>query len=63
MRQFTVGTGGATLYPVAAISNNSEARLSKHGVLRLTLMPGSYRWEFMTTPAGTIEDSGSDSCR
>jgi hypothetical protein len=62
MRQFTVGTGGATLYAVAAISNNSEVRLSKHGVLRLTLMTWSYRWEFLTTPGGTVEDSGSENC-
>jgi hypothetical protein len=62
IRQFTVGTGGATLYPVAAISSNSEVRLSKHGVLRLTLAPGSYRWEFLTIPGGTVEDSGSETC-
>jgi hypothetical protein len=63
IRQFTAGTGGATLYSVASISNNSEVRLSKHGVLRLTLMPLSYRWEFLTVPGGTVEDSGSEACR
>jgi hypothetical protein len=63
IRQFTVGTGGATLYPFVTVAANSQARISKHGILRLALMPGSYRWEFLTTPGGTVEDSGSDVCR
>jgi Calcineurin-like phosphoesterase len=63
MRQFTVGTGGAELYRFAGVSANSESRLSTFGVLRLTLMSGSYRWEFLSAPNGTIEDSGTENCR
>jgi hypothetical protein len=63
IRQFTVGTGGASLYDFVGASPNSEARLRKFGVLRLTLMPTSFRWEFLTTPGGTVEDSGTEECR
>lgn len=62
IRQFTAGTGGATLYQFAGIAANSDVRISRHGLLRLTLMPGSYRWEFLTVPGGAVEDSGTDTC-
>ena len=33
LRQFTVGTGGARLYPIHQVRANSQARYSTHGVL------------------------------
>ena len=42
---------------------NSEVRnSSNYGVLKLTLHPTSYDWQFVTAPGGTVTDSGSDSC-
>ena len=61
IRQFTVGSGGATLYHVAGIAPNSEARLLQFGVLRLSLEASSYRWEFIATPGETV-DTGVELC-
>jgi len=63
MRQFVVGTGGATLTPFLWIQPNSEERIyGAHGVLRMTLLADSYRWEFLSAPVGKVLDSGSDRC-
>jgi hypothetical protein len=32
------------------------------GVMKLTLHPTSYDWQFVPEPGGTFTDSGSDSC-
>ncbi|HZI80397.1 MAG TPA: metallophosphoesterase [Vicinamibacterales bacterium] len=61
IRQFVVGTGGASLSQFPTIRPNSEVRLSAHGVLKLTLAPGTFTWEFITL-SGT-RDSGGGSCR
>ena len=62
IRQFTVGTGGAELtQPVRRIAN-SETVLTRFGVLRLTLAPQSYRWEFVSTDGGAVMDSGTGDC-
>jgi hypothetical protein len=63
LRQFTVGTGGADLTAVARASANSEVRFSAHGVLKLTLSPESYSWQFVAVPPSSVADSGSDTCR
>ncbi|HSL25597.1 MAG TPA: metallophosphoesterase, partial [Acidimicrobiia bacterium] len=48
IRQFTVGTGGAGLTSVVAVQPNSELRNeTDHGVLKLSLQPGRYDWEFV----------------
>lgn len=63
IREFVVGTGGADSYsfrstPVA----NSEFRLTNiYGILKLDLLPTSYRWQFIATD-GTVKDSGIGSC-
>jgi VCBS repeat-containing protein len=63
IRQFTVGTGGGLLYPLDNIQPNSEVRNSDtHGVLKLTLYPTSYDWEFIPIDGMTFTDSGSASC-
>jgi hypothetical protein len=60
IRQFTVGTGGGTLYPIREIRPNSEVRLSTHGIIRLVLREADYTWQFIT-PDG-IADSGTGEC-
>jgi calcineurin-like phosphoesterase family protein len=60
IRQFTVGTGGAPLYDVAALKANSEAVVRSFGVLRLTLEQNSYSWEFIAVSGRG--DSGVGSC-
>jgi hypothetical protein len=63
LRQFTVGTGGAELTALIRVAANSEARFSAHGVLKLTLNPESYSWQFVGIPPASVTDSGSDTCR
>jgi hypothetical protein len=64
MRSFVVGTGGAELTNMGGrLSSNSETRVSKvFGVLKLTLRPDSYSWQFISTAPSTYTDVGSDSC-
>jgi acid phosphatase type 7 len=64
MRSFVVGTGGAELTALGRLSPNSEVRQSNvFGVLKLTLRPDSYSWQFLAVPPATFSDFGSDSCR
>lgn len=60
LRQFIVGTGGATPYEFVGAHPNSEARISQWGVLKLTLGPQSYAWEFIG--ASGASDTGVGSC-
>ncbi len=61
IREFIVGTGGASLYNFVTTSANSEARISNtFGVLKLTLQSGSYQWEFI--PVSGPGDFGTGSC-
>jgi hypothetical protein len=61
IRQFTVGTGGASLYPFAGNAANSEKQIQNtFGVLKLTLQSGSYQWDFLATSGPG--DGGSGSC-
>ncbi len=62
IRQFTVGTGGAELYNFVRASANSEERIMRYGVMRLTLRPAQVEWEFLTLD-GSVADSGLDTCR
>jgi hypothetical protein len=62
IRQITVGTGGAELYPFTTILPNSEVRdNADHGVLALRLGARGYRWTFIAV-SGAVVDSGSGSC-
>ena len=48
LRQFIVGTGGRKLTGRTKDTPNSEyARFDHYGILKLTLRPDSYRWEFI----------------
>lgn len=63
IRQFVVGTGGATLRDYTFIQPNSEVRNSEtFGVLKMTLHPTSYDWEFIPIARQTFRDAGSDTC-
>ena len=60
IRQFTVGTGGASLTGTVAVRTNSETRIMAFGVLRLVLSSDRYEWEFV--PVSGQRDSGSGTC-
>ena len=63
IREFVVGTGGYYPYPLGEIQPNSEVRNDDtHGVLKLTLRPSDYEWEFVPVADNPFKDSGSGSC-
>ena len=62
MREFVVGTGGAPLYGFWRPPYASRARVLRHGVLALSLLPHAYSWDFVGTD-GTIFDAGAATCR
>ena len=62
IRQFVVGTGGKSHYPLFTVSANSEYRNgSVFGVLFLTLRTGGYDWSFRSEN-GTLLDNGTSQC-
>lgn len=62
IRQFTVGTGGASHDTFVSVRRNSQVRSVSFGVLDLTLGSGGYRWRYITAPGGGIRDGGSAGC-
>ena len=63
IREFIVGTGGAPLHSLRFIQPTSEVRNNETwGVLKLTLHPTSYDWEFIPIPEQSFTDSGSAPC-
>lgn len=63
IRQFIVGTGGERHYDLGPARPNSEARNAvDHGVLKLTLHPQGYDWEFVPVVGGKFHESGSSKC-
>jgi Big-like domain-containing protein/calcineurin-like phosphoesterase family protein len=63
IRQFVAGTGGAGHYDFTTPIANTEAyNNSTYGVLKLTLGPGVYSWEFIPEAGKTYTDSGSGTC-
>jgi CO dehydrogenase/acetyl-CoA synthase delta subunit len=64
IRQFVVGTGGASHYQVENPAPNSEVtNTDTFGVLKLTLWQASYEWEFLPVAGSTFTDRGTDVCR
>jgi len=64
VREFVVGTGGATRYPIGGGIPGSEVRDSGAlGVLSVTLHAGSYDWRFLPAAGTTFTDAGSSPCR
>lgn len=61
IRQFTVGTGGAGTYSFGTPIANSQVRIATHGIIKLTLHPTSYDWQFINTNS-QILDSGTGNC-
>jgi Calcineurin-like phosphoesterase len=63
IREFVVGTGGKNHRPFGAPHANSEVRdATAFGVLKLTLRPGSYEWQFVSEPGKSFTDSGTGTC-
>lgn len=63
IREFVVGTGGTRLAPIRDARPASRARNSTaHGVLRLTLGRGWYRWKFLPVAGRTYTDAGFARC-
>jgi 3',5'-cyclic AMP phosphodiesterase CpdA len=64
IREFVVGTGGRSLYPIVALRPNSVVHQNDtYGVLRLTLARGRYTFRFVRAAGGTFTDSGTARCR
>ena len=63
LTKFIVGTGGANHTSIAAVAKNSEVlNTNTFGVLKLTLHPTSYDWQFIPAAGSTFTDSGSAEC-
>ncbi len=63
IREFIVGSGGANHTSLATIAANSELRnTDTYGVLKLTLHPTSYDWQFVPEAGKTFTDSGTGTC-
>ena len=63
IRQFVAGMGGAGHYVFSRPIANTEAyNVDSYGVLKLTLGPGTYSWEFVPVAGKTYTDSGSGTC-
>ncbi|MFN8473407.1 MAG: malectin domain-containing carbohydrate-binding protein [Anaerolineae bacterium] len=63
IREFIVGSGGESHYEFGTILAASEARTADtFGILKLTLRPGGYDWEFVPEAGGAFHDSGSGQC-
>jgi hypothetical protein len=63
IRSFVVGTGGADHYEFGPPIANSEVRNGDTwGVLKLTLEPGAYHWQFVPVAGKAFSDSGRARC-
>jgi acid phosphatase type 7 len=63
IRQFVIGSGGRSHYAFGIPIANSEVRNeNSYGVLKLTLHPNGYDWEFIPEAGKTFTDSGSGTC-
>jgi acid phosphatase type 7 len=63
VREFVVGTGGQEHEAFVTQAQNSQVfNNDTFGVLKLTLHPTSYDWQFVPEAGGTFTDSGTSSC-
>jgi hypothetical protein len=63
IREFVVGTGGSGTRAFATIRANSRVRRTgTFGVLKLTLRPNSYDWQFVPVAGQTFPESGTTAC-
>ena len=64
IRQFVVGTGGASHYVFQTILPGSEARANDtFGVLKLSLLPDRYQWAFVPIDSAGFRDRGESVCQ
>lgn len=63
IREFVVGTGGASSYVFGAAKPNSEKRITPvFGVMKLTLHATTFDWDFVTIAPLLFKDSGTGTC-
>jgi hypothetical protein len=63
IREFVVGTGGRSHYPIVAPIANSEIHNDDtYGILKLTLRPEGYDWQFVPVAGESFADTGSAQC-
>jgi len=63
IREFVAGTGGKNHRPFGTADANSEVRnTDAFGVLKLTLLPEKYAWEFVPEEGKSFADSGEGVC-
>jgi len=63
IREFVVGTGGRSLYPIGESIANSEVDNDEtYGVLMLAPHPDDYEGRFLPVEGETFTDSGSARC-
>jgi hypothetical protein len=63
IRQIVVGVGGRHFHALPNSAANSEVRSDQtFRVLKLTLHPKSYDWEFVPVADRTFTDSGTGVC-
>jgi 3',5'-cyclic AMP phosphodiesterase CpdA len=63
VREFVVGTGGASHYAFQETQPHSEVRhTGTFGVLQLSLLPKAYQWKFVPVAGKSFTDSGTDTC-
>jgi hypothetical protein len=61
-RQFVIGTGGTQLFGFWKPPYRSESRVLTHGVLKLSLAPAGYTWQFIDVDL-RVRDAGQARCR
>jgi hypothetical protein len=63
IRQITVGTGGRDSQGFGTVLPNSVVHKNHiFGVMKLTLSPTSYSWDYVPDPTTPFSDSGSGNC-
>jgi hypothetical protein len=63
IREIVAGTGGRSHDLLGFATPNSEVReWDTYGVLKLTLSPGHYTWEFIPEEGKTFHDAGNGVC-
>lgn len=63
IREIVAGTGGRSHDPLGFATANSEVRnWETYGVLKLSLAPGKYAWEFIPAEGDAFRDSGNGVC-
>lgn len=62
IREFVVGTGGASMYSFIRNAPNSVVKISRYGVIKFTLRNLDYDWAFIEAVSEQTLDFGSALC-